>query len=100
MHSTNYADNQITSVIRHLMFGGMPYNGNFCYQFMLNVKGAPDNVFGMLFNVKSKIQKRFKSNNLHIYAKLCGLCHDDVLTQICMESHHYVSFGVLSAASW
>ena len=83
MHSTNYADNQVRSfktrthtnsnnnsifdVIRRLMFDGTPYNGHFCYQFTLNVKGMPDNVFHTPFNVKSKIQNMFKSNNLYIY---------------------------------
>ena len=47
-------NSHIFDVIRHLMFNGTPYNGNFCYQFMLNLEGMPDNVFHTPFNVKSK----------------------------------------------
>ena len=35
------------------MFDGTPFNGDFCYQIMLNLEGTPDNVFRTPFNVSN-----------------------------------------------
>ena len=66
-----YNDNNsgsIFDVIRHLMLDGKLFSGDFCYQITLDLGGSPDNVFRMLFNVKSNILQSSQTQQLtHIY---------------------------------
>ena len=55
-------------MIRCLMFDGMLFYGDFCYQITLNLESTPDNVFCTLFNVKSNILQSSQTQQLaHIY---------------------------------